>query len=291
MTEFNNKAYSLLVEDLLNDSFYVEAGTPRGKIAKIRQYTEVIVRKFLDLSDKENVTLGNGKILSEIKKQSDSNPLLINSLKKINSIGSKCTHTQTLRQITEEDLESCIQNLFNLYAYLFVSYFNKYRFGINNNILSSFSILPPIIRYIALKNLFEEDVENVAIIDRLSLAMVKAFDENRAKSWLDDQKEVLSNMSSYTPEAALDLKEQAGEAIAQMFISQAPNMYDCCVEKVMTISQEIQRDGPLYYDFEGALPYYKDHGIVEGESVEVSEFNDLMEFVYLGRKPKIKERQ
>ncbi|MBL1352951.1 MAG: hypothetical protein COA61_006420 [Zetaproteobacteria bacterium] len=290
MAVFNNQAYSALVKDLLNDAFYLDSRSNRGTISTIRQYAEVIIRKVLDLSNEDYVTLGNRKILEKIKLRSNNNPLLLKALENITTIGNKCTHTQTLGQITEQEVEKTIEHLFDLYAYLFVHYFNEHRFGINEEIQSSFSILPPIIRYIVLEHLFEQDKENVAIIDKLSLATLKAFDEARAIAWLDEQKEKLLNMASVTPEAALDLKTKLGESTAQIIISQGPNMYDLCVDRVRTVSQTIQEKGCLYDDFESAVDLYKEKGIVKGELDEITDFNNLMEFVYLGRKARLNER-
>lgn len=290
MTGFNNQAYGALVEDLLNDAFYLDSRSHRGTIATIRQYAEVIVRQILNLSNEDYVTLGNRKILEKVKQQSNDNPLLLKALKEITNIGNKCTHTQSLGPITEQEVEKTIEHLFDLYAYLFVNYFNEHRFGTNEKVQSSFSILPPIIRYIVLEHLFEKDKENIAIIDKLSLATLKAFDEPKAISWLDKQKGKLLNMPSVTPEAALDLKKKLGETTAQIIISQAPNMYNFCVDRVMNVSQTIQKKGRLYDDFESAVALYKDEGHVKGESDEISDFNNLMEFVYLGRKARLNER-
>ena len=290
MTGFNNHAYSALVEDLLNDAFYIGSRSHRGTIATIRQYAEVIVRKVLDLSNEDYVTLGNRKILEKIKIRSNDNPLLLNALKEITDLGNKCTHTQSLEQVTEQEVEHTIEYLFDLYAYLFVDYFNRYRFGTNVDIQSSFSILPPIIRYIVLSHLFEHDRENVAIIDKLSLVILKAYDEPKAIAWLEERKDKLLNMPSVTPEATLDLKKKVGESTAQIIISQAPNMYDLCVDRVKTVSMTIQKKGRLYDDFESAIDLYKEKGIVIGETDETSEFNNLMGFVYLGKKTRINER-
>ena len=42
---------------------------------------------------------------------------------------------------------------------------------------------------------------------------------------------------------------------------------------------------PMYRTFEEALPYYSKNGIIPDDgSEEVREFNDMMEFLYLGRK-------
>ncbi len=44
-----------------------------------------------------------------------------------------------------------------------------------------------------------------------------------------------------------------------------------------------------YSNFEEALYYYRQYGILSGETKDVIEFNDLMEFVYIGRKACEKE--
>ena len=38
--------------------------------------------------------------------------------------------------------------------------------------------------------------------------------------------------------------------------------------------------------FESALPIYKENGVLEEDEPEIQEFNDIMEFLYLGRKEK-----
>ena len=57
MSNFNNDTYEALVKDLLNDASYLEGRSTRGKIATLRQYSEVIVRRILDFSNEEFVTL------------------------------------------------------------------------------------------------------------------------------------------------------------------------------------------------------------------------------------------
>jgi len=83
MAVFNNQAYSALVKDLLNDAFYLDSRSNRGTISTIRQYAEVIIRKVLDLSNEDYVTLGNRKILEKIKLRSNNNPLLLKALENI----------------------------------------------------------------------------------------------------------------------------------------------------------------------------------------------------------------
>ena len=35
------------------------------------------------------------------------------------------------------------------------------------------------------------------------------------------------------------------------------------------------------------MPYYKQYGIIDGDSEEIKEFNDIMDFLYLGRRAKL----
>ena len=51
--KFRNEAYSDLVKDLMQDAFYIQR-LNRGKIASIRQYAEVVIRKLIDLPGRES---------------------------------------------------------------------------------------------------------------------------------------------------------------------------------------------------------------------------------------------
>ncbi len=284
MNNFNNEAYSALVSDLINDTFYLEGVSRRGTIAKIRQYAEVIVRKILDLPAKIPVELGNGKLKHQIKER--GNPLLLKAVKEINSIGSKCTHTQLIEEITEDDVNNAIKYLFDLYASLLIEFFEKNEFGTNPKIVSSFSILPPIIRYITLDYLYQKYPDNLMIIDKLSLALLKAFDEETALNWVEERKTVLEKMSSVSESAHRASIEKFGEDIANYIDSNAPDMYNLCTRKIKSVAEDISRRGKLYNDFESAIVYYQKVGIVNGSSPDVVEFNSIMEFLYLGRRLK-----
>lgn len=284
MSQFNNNTYKSLVGDLINDAFYLDARSRRGTISTIRQYTEVIIRKILGLSHEDFVTLGNRNIVSRLEQASNNNHLLLDSLETIRNIGNKCTHTQEINDIEESDVTECIDSLFNIYSYLFISYFEKYKFGKNEEVNSAFSILPPIIRYITLNYLYAEDEINISIIDKLSLAILKAFDKEKSLQWLDERKLSLINMSAVSEEGISAIKEKRGEEVAKHVILNAPeNMYVLCVDKVKQVSNIIEQNGVLYDDFENALDLYKSKGIINGDSEEIKEFNSIMDFVYLGR--------
>lgn len=289
MLEFNNSTYEALVKDLINDAFYLEARSRRGTIATIRQYSEVIVRRILNLSNEDFVTLGNKNILSAIKEQSQNNPLLLSALSIITNIGNKCTHTQSTEGITEEDVNDVINSLFELYSYLLINHFEKYEFGSNMEIVSSFSIIPPIIRYITLKYLNDIYPENIMIIDKLTLAILKAFDKEKAIYWIEQRKETLRNTPSVSKKAEQELEVKMGKDLASFIIAQAPNMYDLCNERIRRVGNMLEQNGKLYDDFEGAIDLYYEKGIVQGDATDVLEFNSIMEFLYLGRKSRRNE--
>ena len=282
MNKFNNEAYRALVDDLINDAFYLEGASRRGVIAKIRQYAEVIVRKILNLSPNDTVELGNGKLQHKISEK--NNPLLLKAVKDIKKIGSECTHTKSIREISEDDVKNTIDRLFDLYASILIEYFEKYKFGTNPQIVYSFSILPPIIRYITLNYLYEKYPDNLMIIDKLSLVLLQALNKDAAMAWLQERKDVLEKTHSVSPEAHNANIEKFGEEIANVLYNSAPNMYDLCSERVELVASEIEKRGKLYNDFESAIVFYQKEGIVDGSSPEIKEFNSIMEFLYLGRK-------
>lgn len=284
MTKFNNEAYESLVNDLINDAFYLEGASRRGTIAKIRQYAEVIVRRILSLPKKVKVTLGDERIISGIEEK--NNPILLNAIKAINKMGSKCTHTQFTREITEEDVKTVIDSLFNLYAYLLIAYFEKYEFGTNLEVVHKFSILPPIIRHLTLEYLYTKYPENIMIIDKLSLVLLKSLNKEAAIKWIEERKEKLKVTPSVTKSAEKDIIEKVGEEFARIIISTAPNMYDLCIERINLVADDISKNGKLYNDFESAIDYYRESGTISGESSDIKEFNSIMEFLYLGRKSK-----
>ncbi len=281
---FRNDAYTDLVNDLILDAFYVDRSN-RGKIASIRQYAEIVIRKILDLPESEMVTLGNRVIVQQLEQVSGNNQLLMRSVDKVRLAGNKCTHTQETGQITEEDVRDCVDNLFNIYACIFVLYFQKYKFGSNNEVISAFSILPPIIRYLALNELYNQNSDNLSVIDKLSLVLLKAFNKEQAIEWVESRKEKLNNMLPYTEEGIEKIRNIYGDYVAQQTIDNAPDsMFVLCMSRINEVDQIIKRNGLLYNNFEQAKELYLDKGILDGDAEEIREFNSIMEFLYLGRK-------
>lgn len=67
-------------------------------------------------------------------------------------------------------------------------------------------------------------------------------------------------------------------------------MYILCKRKISEVGELVNSNGVLYSDFESALPYYEKNGILTGTDPETTEFNDIMNFLYMGRK-KLKKYQ
>jgi len=290
MQNYNNNAYELLVSDLINDAFYLDERSRRGTIATIRQYTEVIIRRILDLPHGDSVTIGNKKIISKIKQKSNNNKFLLSSLETIRDIGNKCTHTKEINEITSTDVKTVIESLFNLLSYLLIDYFERHEFGCNSEIVTSFSILPPIIRYITLNYLHCQYPTNILIIDKLALAILKAFNKVEAEKWINEKKDFLETLPTVTEEAKQGVIDKYGIEFAELLVSTAPpNMYVLCVERIEKVNSIIEQKGRLYFDFESAVEIYRKEGKVAGDTIDIVEFNSIMEFLYLGRRARNNE--
>lgn len=283
MNNFNNEAFTALANDLINDAFYVEGRSPRGKIATLRQYAELIVRKILDLSHEEFVTLGSKKVKEKLKDVSNNSLFLLNSLAILQNAGNDCTHTQVITSIHDEDVRVNLDNLLNIISYLFIAYFKKYQFGTSAEILTAFSLLPPIIRFKVLNELFIDDEENIALIDKLCLSIFKAYSADMAFSWLEEKRFKFESIPSYTEEFIKNFEKMYGSEMTLQFINSIPSsIYDSCKEKIIILSDQIA-ENRAYLDFESALPFYQEKGKLDEVKNENKEFNSIMEFVYLGR--------
>lgn len=278
MSNFNNNEYKALVKDLIEDIFYTDTSY-RSKISIIRQYAEVIIRKLLDLEANKEMTLG----AIEIQKKLNSlpnNKFIKSSLEIIRKEGNSSTHTQHLEEFTEKEFENIVDKLFDLLAVLLINYFEKYSFGKNNQVLRAFSLLPPIIRYKVLEFLYEKNPQNIVVIDKLVLATMKAFDADRAEEWIENKKDMLSKI----PSISENVLKECGPELAKIIQQGAPSsMYEVCKKKISTNIKSV------YLDFESAKPYYKANGVLVGETLEIVEFNNIMNFLYLGREGTLEE--
>ena len=282
---YNNEEYKNLITEFFGEIFYLPGLSYGTKVQKLRQYTEIILRRLLNYRCDKNIELGNEYTLDNLDRAGFTEPLFRDSLEKIRATGNERTHTKYRHIATEAEYQEILDNVFNIYGYLFYKYFKKWPFGNNKAIMSAFSCLPPIIRHIALSALYDDDPQNPDIVDKLVLAKLKAFDKETADAWIEEHKDSLLGMSvSPNSDFLKQLIAAVGEEAAVALAATMPHsMYDACKEKIQTVDTAL-KSKPLYSDFESAKSYYEQYGIVEGTSQEVAEFNDLMEFVYIGRR-------
>lgn len=286
--KFDNNQYESLVSDLIGDAFYTETSY-RGKISTIRSYAEVIVRKLLDFDQSKKITLGQDDVKKKIK-ELPGHEFLEKAIKTILKSGNAATHTQYLEKFSLDDFNQIVNNLLDMLAFLLINYFEKYKFGSRNEVMRSFSLLPPIIRYKVLAFLYKKYPDNIDVIDRLTLAIMKAFSVAEATKWVEDRKNDLLKMKIISMKELNKIAEKYGEEVAEIMLQNASfNMYQSCMKKIFQLRQYITENGPLYSNFEDALPYYRMHGKIDSDDPEIVEFNDIMDFLYLGRKERLEQ--
>lgn len=287
MKNFSNNEYEILVSDLLGDMLYSETSY-RGKISFVRQYAEVIIRKFLNLNQTEKMTLGANKIVNKLDSLHNSE-FIKSTLNHIKNSGNDCTHTQHVNEVSKIEFDNVMDKLFDLLSILLINYFEEFSFGSNPQVMYSFSLLPPIIRYKVLVFLNSKDTYNIAVIDKLVLATLKAFNDNTAAAWVEENKGILTSLKTMSEDAFNEITKNKGIEIAMLIQQLSPfnNMYELCLDKIDKVGAAINSNGNLYLDFESALPHYQENGVLEGDGPEIEEFNDIMNFLYLGRKESI----
>lgn len=286
MKNFNNKSNENLITDLIHDIYYSNQSY-RGKISRARSYGEVLIRKILDLPANSDVTLGKKDILNKLEQQNKNIPIFTNSLEIIRSKGNDYTHTKNINEVLKEEYDYVVNALFDLYACLFIYYFQKYTFRTKENIANGFSILPPIIRYKTLNFLYENDSNNIILIDKLVLAILKAFDKEKALSWIEKNKKKLKNLSGITENCKKEIISKFGNEMAEFIIQSIDkDMYRICYDKIEVVGNRIETKGLLYKEFEEAKNYFSELEYLKNGSHDEKEFFSLMEFVFLGRQEK-----
>lgn len=283
--KYNNNEYKNLITEFFGEIFYLPGLSYGTKIQKIRQYTEIVLRRLLDYSCDKNIEIGNNFTIEKLDKKGFTEPLLRDSLEVIRSAGNERTHTKFRHTATEEEYQKVLNCIFNIYGYLFYKFFKKWPFGRNPDIVTAFSILPPIIRHITLTALYEDDPNKPIIVNKLILAKLKAYGKEASDYWVESHKDMLltlyPDIDSDTLKTLITIvgREAAFKTVAAM----SNDMYHICKEKIATVKNRFF-SSPLYSDFETAKTYYEQHGVVPGNSQEIMEFNDLMEFIYIGRR-------
>lgn len=109
---------------------------------------------------------------------------------KIKNTGNKGAH-YTARRITTNEISKAVRHAVNIFEDLLVVYFKKHRIGTEAPVLTILSSLPPIKRVYILEKVWKQDVSNIWIIDKLSMAYLKSGDFQKSMKFLESVKDKL----------------------------------------------------------------------------------------------------
>ena len=290
MENFNIFEYEQMIGDLIHDTFYVGL-TKRGKIKGIRQFSEVIVRKILNIGSDTHFTLGKAEHMEQFKKLSDDRKVYLKaSIEKIRPLGNDGTHTQHTEEFSDAELNQVKDGLFDLYAYLFIDYFLKYPIELLSpqGVLPDFSLLPPIIRFKTLKYFYDKDA-NLQIANRYCLSIIKTHGKKQALEWLELEKSKLLSMPYPTNEEIREyyiktgLKVSPNKILVNLQLENYNNVYDLLIDKIEDDRTSMNESGKMYSQFEEAKKYYIKNRS-KNSNKELNDLHEIMDFVYLGRK-------
>lgn len=304
---FNDHQYENLMADILHDMKYNHCSN-RTKIGMMRQFSEIIVRKLLNVASDQKIMLGNiahqcisknpknnlpeiNKLDKHLKKH------LASILFKLSRIGNSGIHTQSTGIVQDSTVESMENQLFELYSTLFIKYFLKYPMNyLNKNSIQAlhlFSLLPPIIRFKTLDYLYSRFPSNILIVDKLCLAHIKVYDKSEATIWLANHKKEIESIVYPTQEEFYAYVRLAGTEIQpgvffgfSLEFGRYHNMFDLLTGKIKNVNTSLNEHGRLYSSLEEAKPYYlhnRSNPFYLNDTL--SEFITLMDFVFYGIMP------
>lgn len=300
MIDFNDNEYKNMIGNLLHDTKYIEISN-MGKLSGLRKHAEIMVRKILNIGSDKKLMLG------EIRTNSRNNAVnigmenlgdclsarLIEIVSRINPLGSDGTHTQHTDEFSDEEVESVEDALLDLYALIFIRYFLKIRVSLYTSpvVLHVFSILPPIIRLKTWSYLYEIDKNNIQVVNRLCLSIIKTFDKEAARQWLNENINEIKAIPYPTHSEKIKYIKTGGFEISpglyqvSLDFDKFDNIYDLLSAKIEDSRTSINESGKWYKTFEDAIEHFKNFKESNIQD-NTDEFYSLMEFVYIGRKSK-----
>ena len=272
MENFNIFEYEQMIGDLIHDTFYVGL-TKRGKIKGIRQFSEVIVRKILNIGSDTHFTLGKAEHMEQFKKLSEDRKVYLKaSIEKIRPLGNDGTHTQHTEEFSDAELNQVKDGLFDLYAYLFIDYFLKYPI----ELLSPQGVL------------YDKDA-NLQIANRYCLSIIKTYGKKQALEWLKLEKSKLLSIPYPTNEEIREyymetgLKVSPNKILVNLQLGNYNNVYDLLIDKIEDDRTSMNESGKMYSQFEEAKKHYIKNRS-KNSNKELNDLHEIMDFVYLGRK-------
>lgn len=296
ITSFKNHDYELILSDLIADIYYSNISIG-SKIVLIRKLTELLARRFLDLGAGEIMNLGDitthekNKKFKVTEQYNKVDKRLIKdfeeTINRLRELGNRHTHTANKSSADIDELTRAEDSIWDLFSYLFVQYFLKYDLNLKSDkiVLSYFSLLPPEIRYRTLRKLISiNGFDNIQLLDKFLLSIVKAKGIDEAKFWLYDNREKLQNMNYPSETEIAEYEEDFQPEVLPLKLRKYSNSYELLTSVIKNPNVCSASNG-LYKNFEDAKKVYDifdlDHWIPESE--EQKRFKDLINFCFIGR--------
>lgn len=293
MARYNDELYIDTLNALIGDIYYADGISIDAKIARMRKLAEVIVRRLINHNSRSALTLGDYRTRDALDNRGMTEPFFRDALKTINKYGNDSTHSRETELPTVTVFEEVSAALTNLYAYLFFDYFKRRSFDADNRIKSAFSTLPPFLRFVVLKELCYNGHGSIAALEKLARAAVKTFGFNGALDWVDGERSELVTIGVCQERTDANTSDAEGLVLehegALYYVQPMQDTYDSAFDYLAheIASLEILNRVPAvcqYHTFEEAREFYLRFGVVEDDTAEVKEFNEIMRFVFQGRK-------
>lgn len=298
ITPFENSDYEILISDLIFDIYYSELSIS-SRLVLLRKMTELITRRFLNLGMGEKMELGD--ITSPEKNPKYKTTERLNNVdkllrkdfestvNKLREIGNKYSHTQNHKISNLEEWIKAENLIWDLFSYLFVQYFLKYNLSLKSdkNVLSMFSQLPTDIRFRTLQKLFEiKGYDNIQLIDKYLLAMVKSKGWEEAYFWLISHRKEIQSMSYPSENEIIEYIDDFDEDELSLPLRKFQNVFGL-LSSVLRNPKVKSVSGGIYDTFEEAVKYFYEENLETYLSAtrEQIEFRELLYFCFIGRTP------
>ena len=298
ITPFENSDYEILISDLIFDIYYSEISIS-SRLVLLRKMTELITRRFLNLGMGEKMELGD--ITSSEKNPKYKTTERLNNVNKLlrkdfestvnnlREIGNKYSHTQNHKISNLEEWVEAENLIWDLFSYLFVQYFLKYNLSLKSdkNVLSLFSQLPPEIRFRTLQKLLDlKGFDNIQLIDKYLLAMVKSKGWDEAYYWLISHREKIQSMRYPSEDEIIEYIEDFDEDELPLPLGKFQNVFGLLSSILRNPKVKSASEG-IYDTFEEAAKYYTKENleIYLSSTQEQIDFKELLYFCFIGRIP------
>ena len=298
ITPFENSDYEILISDLIFDIYYSELSIS-SRLVLLRKMTELITRRFLNLGMGEKMELGDITSPEKNPKYKPTERLnnvdkllrkdFESTVNKLREIGNKYSHTQNHKISNLEEWIEAENLIWDLFSYLFVQYFLKYNLSLKSdkNVLSMFSQLPTDIRFRTLQKLFEiKGYDNIQLIDKYLLAMVKSKGWEEAYFWLISHRKEIQSMSYPSENEIIEYIDDFDEDELSLPLRKFQNVFGL-LSSVLRNPKVKSVSGGIYDTFEEAVKYFYEENLETYLSAtrEQIEFRELLYFCFIGRTP------